>query len=396
MDFNLHIDRTRSNSYKWDNRAAVFGTEDVLPMWVADMDFQAPPAVIRAVRERVEHGVFGYTYPSPSYYESIINWMQNRHNWKIEKEWIQFCPGVVPALSLIVEMFTEPEDQVMIQTPVYPPFHSVVKNHGRELVCSPLLEQDGYYSMDFEDMESKMADGKVKLLILCSPHNPVGRVWTKQELQQLADLCAKWNVLVVSDEIHADLVFEAGSHTPFASLSEGAAQRSIICTAPSKTFNIAGLHTANLVIPNKELRAKFSKALEIHAMGSATPLGLAAAEAAYREGAEWLDALLDHVRGNMDYVCDFCEGHLPEVKVWRPEGTYLLWLDFRALGLKGKELSSFLIEEAKLGLNSGDSFGTDGDGFMRMNLGCTRATVEEAMRRLEAAVSKRLHSIDEK
>ncbi|MDP4098008.1 PatB family C-S lyase [Paenibacillus sp. P96] len=386
MDFNLHIDRTRTASYKWDNREAIFGTEDVLPMWVADMDFQAPPAVIRAIRERVEHGVFGYTYPSPAYYESIINWMRTRHNWSIEQEWIKLCPGVVPALSLIVEEFTEPGDQVMIQTPVYPPFYHVVESHGRELVRNPLLEQDGRYSMDFEDMENKMSGGKVKLLILCSPHNPVGRVWTKQELQQLAEVCAKWNVLVVSDEIHADLVFEPGSHIPFASLSEDAAQRSIICTAPSKTFNIAGLNTANMVIPNEELRAKFSQALEKHALGAATPLGLAAAEAAYREGAEWLDALLVHVRGNMDYVRDFCQQHLPEVKAWRPEGTYLLWMDFRALGLEGKELSTFLIAEAKLGLNNGDSFGTDGNGFMRMNLGCTRATVEEAMRRLEAAV----------
>lgn len=389
MNFNLCIDRTCTDSLKWGNCKATFGTEDVLPMWVADMDFQAPPAVIRALHERVEHGIFGYTYPSPSYYESIINWMQNRHHWTIEQQWIQFCPGIVPALSLIVENFTEPGDQVMIQTPVYPPFHSVVTNHNRELVCSSLLEQAGYYSMDFEDMERKMAAGKIKMFILCSPHNPVGRVWTREELQRLADICTKWNVLLISDEIHADLVFETGSHIPFASLSEDAAQRSIICTAPHKTFNLAGIHTANLVIPNEKIRAKFSKALGVHATSSPTPLGLAAAEAAYREGAEWLDALLAYVRENIDTACNFCEQHLPEVTVWRPEGTYLLWLDFRKLGLAGKELSHFLITEAKLGLNSGDSFGTDGNGFMRMNLGCTHATVDEAMQRLEAAISKR-------
>lgn len=389
MNFDLAIDRNRTSCEKWDNLQAVFGAGDALPMWVADMDFAAPPAVVKALHDRVEHGVFGYTFPPTSYKEAIAHWMQSRHSWTIQPEWIQFCPGVVPALSLLVEAFTAPGDQVMIQTPVYPPFYQVVKDHGRELVTNTLLQnEDGDYVMDFDHLERSLSSGLVKMLILCSPHNPVGRVWTRDELSRVADLCIRHHVLVISDEIHSDLVFEQGKHVPYAALSEEAAQSSIICTAPSKTFNIAGLNTANIIIPNEQHRSKFRKALKRFALGSITPLGAAATEAAYREGGEWLDALLVYIRDNMKLVHSYASEHLPEVKVYLPEATYLLWLDFRAMGMNSDELNRFLIHEAKLGLNNGAAFGVEGEGFMRMNVACTRATVQEALSRLHKAMDE--------
>ncbi|SMF89595.1 cystathione beta-lyase [Paenibacillus uliginis N3/975] len=389
MNFDLTINRTRTASLKWDNIPAVFGVDDALPMWVADMDFAAPPAVVRAMHARVEHGVFGYTLQTETYREAITSWMDKRHNWSIKPEWIQYCPGVVPALSLIVEAFTEPGDQVIIQTPVYPPFYSVVKDHGRELVQNPLiLTEQGDYVMDFEDLERSLSGGRVKMIILCSPHNPVGRVWTKEELSRIASLCEQHDVLVVSDEIHADLIYQAGSHTPFASLSEDAAMRSFICTAASKTFNIAGLNTANIIIPNDTLRRRFDKALQRYALGSITPMGAAATETAYREGGEWLDALLSYVRGNMEYIRDFIQEHMPEVKVKLPQATYLLWIDFRGLGMSDEDLNRFLVQKAKIGMNRGVTFGKSAEGFMRMNMACTRATAEEAMSRLNAAITQ--------
>lgn len=388
MNFDLKIERSRTASLKWDHLATIFGAEDVLPMWVADMDFAAPPAVIQAMKERVEHGVFGYTLFTDNYRGAITDWMKNRHNWTIQPEWIQYCPGVVPAMSLLVEAFTEPGDEVIIQTPVYPPFYKVVTEHGRELIQNPLLlSENGDYSIDFADLEAKLASGRAKMLLLCSPHNPVGRVWTREELARVAELCQQYDVLVVSDEIHADLVFEGVVHTPFASLSEDAAERSFICTAPSKTFNIAGLNTANIIIPNDTLRRRFQKALDRYALGSITPIGAAAAEAAYRDGGEWLDALLDYVYGNMVYAKDFIDQHIPELRVTLPQATYLMWLDFRGLGMGQPELKDFLIKQARIGLNDGVTFGSEAEGFMRMNMACTRAVVEDAMNRLNQAAA---------
>ena len=389
MNFDLSIDRSRTASLKWDHIPAVFGVEDALPMWVADMDFAAPPAVVRAMHARVEHGVFGYTLQTGTYREAITSWMEKRHNWNIKPEWIQYCPGVVPALSLIVEAFTVPGDQIVIQTPVYPPFYSVVKDHGRELIHNPLiLNEQGDYVMDFEDLERSLSGERVKMIILCSPHNPVGRVWTQKELSRVAALCEQHDVLVVSDEIHADLIYQTGSHTPFASLSDDAANRSFICTAPSKTFNIAGLNTANIIIPNDTHRRRFEKVLQRYALGSITPMGAAATEAAYREGGEWLDALLTYIRGNMEYIRDFIQQHIPEVKVTLPEATYLLFIDFRGLGMNHEDLNQFLVQKAKIGMNSGVTFGKNAEGFMRMNVACTRATAVEAMSRLNNAIAQ--------
>ncbi|HEY2491622.1 MAG TPA: MalY/PatB family protein [Paenibacillus sp.] len=387
MDFNRKINRQNTASEKWDDIEKVFGVTDVLPMWVADMDFAAPPAVLRALQQIIEHGVLGYTMQTDSYYQAIVNWMKRRHQWDINKEWIMFSPGVVPALSIIVQAFTEPNDKVIIQTPVYPPFYSVVESHGRQLVQNPLLLEDGKYVMDYEGLE-KLIDKDAKLLILCSPHNPNGRVWSQVELSRLAEICARHHILVVSDEIHADLLFEQGSHTPYALLSKETEQYSIICTSPSKTFNIAGLNTSNIIIPNPELRSIFEQAMQKYALGSINPFGLAATQAAYLEGEEWLDACLLYIQENMKYVISYIEKHIPELKVTMPEATYLLWIDFRALGIPSEELATLMLNKAKIAFNNGTFFGEQGEGFMRMNVACPREIVEEAMIKLETTIQE--------
>ncbi|WP_379971142.1 MalY/PatB family protein [Ectobacillus sp. sgz5001026] len=382
-------DRYHTNSVKWDGLETFFGASDALPMWVADMDFLSPAPVIEALKKRAADGIFGYSLPSDSYYHSIMNWMDRRHNWKIEKDWIVNCPGVVPALSLIVQEFTDPGDKVIIQTPVYPPFHSVVKDFGRELVVNPLQLQDGTYEIDFEDLKAKI-DENVKMLIFCSPHNPVGRVWTKQELEKLADMCVQHNILLVSDEIHADLVYENHTHIPVATISEEIQNLSIICTAPSKTFNIAGLHSANIIIPNKKIRTKFKNCIQRYHIGSISPFSLVATEAAYNEGEEWLHDCLQYMKENIKYVEHYIKTYLPALHVIVPEGTYLLWIDFRNLGMQPKELAAFLLKEAKLALNEGSTFGIEGVGFMRMNIACSYELIQQALVQLRDAIQNRV------
>ncbi|WP_416829165.1 MalY/PatB family protein [Ectobacillus polymachus] len=381
--------RYHTASVKWDGLENIFGVSDVLPMWVADMDFLSPAPIIEALKNQAAHGIFGYTLLTDSYYHSIVNWMERRHSWKIDKDWIVYSPGVVPALSFIMQAFTNPGDKVIIQTPVYPPFHSVVKDQGCDLIVNPLRFQNSTYEMDFDDLEAKI-DKNVKLFILCSPHNPIGRVWTKEELTKLADICVRHNILIVSDEIHADLVYEKHAHTPLAMISEEIKNQSIICTAPSKTFNIAGLHSANVIIPNKKLRTKFSNMIQRYHLGSISPFGLVATEAAYNEGEEWLDNCLQYMKENIDYVVDYINKNIPELHVTIPEGTYLLWIDFRNLGMEPKQLAEFLLKEAKLALSDGSSFGKDGEGFMRMNIACSHEIVEKAMRQLKTAVQNRM------
>ncbi|MEK4359645.1 PatB family C-S lyase [Paenibacillus sp. FSL M7-1455] len=388
MNFDKPISRHMTGCEKWDGMKHIFGTADALPMWVADMDFESPPSVISALKERVEHGVFGYTMQTDEYKGAVAGWMKERHGWEIDTDWIVFCPGVVPALSFAVQAFTAPGDKVVIQPPVYPPFHSVVEEHGRELVINPLRSENGHYSMDLKGLEEILQGGQIKMLILCSPHNPVGRVWTREELEALVTLCVRHDVLIVSDEIHADLVFEAKAHTPIALISEDAKKRSIICTSPSKTFNIAGLNTSNIIIPDPDIRSAFQSALRLYHVGSISALGSTAAQAAYTGGREWLDEVLVYLQQNMDYVINYVETHMPEIKVRKPEATYLLWLDFRALGMDQDELSAFLLAKAKLALNNGGAFGQGGEGFMRMNVACPKATVAEAMERLNAAMKE--------
>lgn len=384
-NFDEEINRFKTSSVKWDEVDTIFGGENLLPMWVADMDFKVPEPVINAIKERADHGIFGYTARNDSYYEAIIGWMQRRHNWKVEKDWICHAPGVVPALGMIVRTFTKPGDKIIIQSPVYYPFTNVVEKNERIIVQNPLKYEDGKYVMDFEDLESKMGPD-VKMIIISSPHNPVGRVWTKEELTQLGEICLKHNVLVVSDEIHFDLILKGHSHTPFASISEEFALNSIICTAPSKTFNLAGLQTSNIIIPNKNIREQFTNTIESLFIGMTSTFGLVATESAYRYGDEWLDQLLEYLDQNLAFLTNYINQNIPELKVIPTEGTYLVWIDCRELGLEAKELEHLMQKEAKVALDEGYIFGKNGEGFTRVNIACPRSILEEGLRRIEKAV----------
>lgn len=385
-DFDKVINRLNTASVKWDEVDRIFGDKDLLPLWVADMDFQVPAPVTDALRERVEHGIFGYTERPESYYEAVIGWMERRHEWSVQKEWICHCPGVVPALSYLVQVFTEPGDKVIIQPPVYHPFTSVVTDNGREVVHNPLKYEQGRYFMDFEDLRQKM-DPSVKLLILCNPHNPGGRVWTKEELTELGNICLENNVMVISDEIHGDLILKGHKHIPFAAISEEFAQNSIICTAPSKTFNMAGMQTSNIIIPNKEYREAFQKMMSKLVLRMTNTFGVVATEAAYRHGDEWLDQLLAYLQGNLDFLTEYIETHIKGIKVIQPESTYLVWLDCRELGMDTKGLQEFMGKQAKVAVNQGHVFGPGGEQFIRLNMACPRSLIEEGLERIAKAVS---------
>ncbi|QJC51096.1 pyridoxal phosphate-dependent aminotransferase [Paenibacillus albicereus] len=372
-------------SEKWDLHKG----KDILPLWVADMDFPAPPSVLDALERRIGRGVLGYTTVSAAYKQAVAGWMARRHGWQAQPEWVRFCPGVVVSLSVIVRACTQPGDAVVIQPPVYPPFRSVVEDNGRELVLNPLLRrEDGRYEMNFAQLEEQLAEERVKLLILCSPHNPVGRVWTREELLRVAELCGRHGVLVVSDEIHADLVFEPGRFVPFASISEEAAALALVCTSPSKTFNIAGMNTSNMVIPNPQLRTAVTAELKRGALGSISALGHAAVIGAYEGGEDWLEEALAYIRANQQFLVEALGRSVPELSVAAPEGTYLLWLDCLGLGLADAELHRFFLEKARIQLSPGSSFVEGGAGFMRLNAACSRATAEEAARRIAAAVQE--------
>ncbi|MFJ9500700.1 MalY/PatB family protein [Brevibacillus centrosporus] len=385
-DFDKVINRLNTASVKWDEVDRIFGDKDLLPLWVADMDFQVPAPVTDALRARVEHGIFGYTERPESYYEAVIGWMERRHQWSVQKEWICHCPGVVPALSYLVQVFTQPGDKVIIQPPVYHPFTSVVADNGREVVHNPLKFEQGRYFMDFEDLRQKM-DPSVKLLILCNPHNPGGRVWTKEELTELGNICLENNVMVISDEIHGDLILKGHKHIPFAAISEEFAQNSIICTAPSKTFNMAGMQTSNIIIPNQEYREAFQKMMSTLVLRMTNTFGVVATEAAYRHGDEWLDQLLVYLQGNLDFLTEYIETHIKGIKVIQPEGTYLVWLDCRELGMDTKGLQEFMGKQAKVAVNQGHVFGPGGEQFIRLNMACPRSLIEEGLERIAKAVS---------
>ncbi|MCM3783372.1 PatB family C-S lyase [Neobacillus mesonae] len=383
------IERRHTSSVKWNGLKPFFGAPDAIPLWVADMDFPAPEPVLKALREIVDHGILGYAMPAASYNESITAWMEKRHGWKVDPEWLVFTPGIVPALNIAVEAFTEPGDKIIIQPPVYGPFHKLAKAHGRELIENPLILEQNDYKMDLDHLDQVASQDGVKLIVLCSPHNPVGRVWSREELSAVMEIAAKNDIVVISDEIHSDLVFEKGKHTPYACISEEAKMHSMICTAASKTFNIAGLHTSSVIIANDKLRLKFKKIIEKHAMGSTNIFGLAGTEAAYREGEPWLESTLEYIYGNLEYVTNYFKTYLPECIVTLPEATYLLWIDFRNLGMEHKELFDFLVQKAGLVFSSGTDFGTEGEGFMRMNVACPRSMLEEAMQQLHKAIRER-------
>jgi cystathionine beta-lyase len=384
-NFDLIIDRKETASIKWDEADHIFGGDHLTPLWVADMDFQVPDEVTQVLSERVRHGIYGYTSRSDHYLSAVQRWMDKRHQWKIEKEWICHSPGVVTALNLIMDGFTKNGDKVLIQPPVYPPFAKAVLNHNRELVTNPLIYDHGTYSIDFADLEAKLSDRKVTLMILCSPHNPVGRVWSIKELEALSALAIKYNVLIVSDEIHSDLVFNGYHHTPYATVSEKAAAHSIICTAPSKTFNLAGLQISNVIIPNQALRRIYLKEVRRFSLGEPNTLGAAAAEAAYRFGENWLDQCLAYIKENADFVSEFLKQKIPNLRMSPLEGTYLGWIDCTELHWDKIKLQRFLTNEAGLALNQGYTFGKEGEGFFRINLACPRSLLEDAMCQLYAA-----------
>jgi len=388
-DFDRSIDRRNTRSYKWDQSEKLFGEKDILPLWVADMDFESPPAVREAIMKRASQSTYGYTIRTEDFVDAIVKWFRKRHNWAIDPNWLSDTPGIVPALSLAVEQFSEPGSKVILQSPVYYPFYDVIRLNGREVAKSPLIERNGRFEMDYDNLEEWMRGG-AKLMLLCSPHNPGGRVWEKEELLRLGELCRKYDVIVISDEIHCDLALPGHTHYPFASLSEDHANRTLTCLAPTKTFNLPGLQASYVVTPNPELKRKLDsriKSLSLHMMHYFFP---DAVIAAYNESEGWLDELLVYIQGNVDYAISYLAEHLPEVKPMRPEGTYLLWVDCRGLGKDAKGLKELMFQQAKVAFNEGSVFGTEGEGYLRINLACPRAIVEEALERFCRAARESL------
>lgn len=385
-NFSNVIDRAGFNSKKWDARESMFGDCEIIPMWIADMDFRVPEEIVSAITARAAHGIFGYTGMPDGYLEAVISWMKRHHQWDVQREWICHSPGVVTALSLLIDAYTKPGDKIIIQSPVYYPFARTIKTAGRTILDNPLRSENGHYVMDLENLKAQL-DDSVKMIFLCSPHNPVGRVWHREELMTLAEICLEHNILIVSDEVHADLIYEGYQHTCFPTLSREIEQQTILCTGASKTFNLAGLKTSSIIIPNKALRAQFNAVVNNYNVGSGNIFGLAATEAAYRYGDAWLAGLNMYLQQNLDYLLDFMQTNIPQIPVVRPEGTYLIWMDFTGLGMDDKALNDFCLKKAKIAFDPGYEFGTGGSGFMRINIACPRQTLEKALEQLLEAVN---------
>ncbi len=387
MDWNFDegVPREGTDCVKYDLRQEVFGKHNVIPMWVADMDFKTPPFIITKLKERLQHEIYGYSFRQEEYFNSIISWFQTRQNWKIEKEWICFSPGVVPALNLCTLAFTRPGDSIIVQPPVYNPFFSAVECHGRNLIYNQLIEKGGKWSMDFDTLNSSLTS-TTKMIILSNPHNPVGRAWTPEELEKLSAICLKNKIVILSDEIHSDLILPGFQHTPVANISEEIADITVTCVSPSKTFNIAGLSTSSVIISNPVLRKYFNKRLDGLHLGNGNIFGTIASVAAYTGGHEWLDALIVYIKRNVDYITAYCRDLIPEIVPVQPEATYMIWLDCRKFRMSGKELQDFFVNRAGIGMSEGSIFGPGGEGFMRMNLATNFNTVEKAMQQIEKAV----------
>lgn len=386
--FDEHINRENTGSVKWDKPAlqSIYGSEDVLPMWVADMDFPSPEPIQKALIARLNHPVFGYTVPSDSIYSEIQKWVNNRHQWSITRDMISFSAGVVSAIGSTIQAFTEPGDKILVQSPVYTPFFDMIKNNGREVVNSPLRLEENRFAIDFEDFEEKLKTD-VKVFLLCSPHNPGGRIWTKEELLRIGELCLTYNVIIVSDEIHADLFHSTAIHYPIASLTEKLADITVTLMAPSKTFNIAGMQASFLITSNKELQVKLQNAQTRQAFHGLNILALTAMEAAYREGLGWLNDLTEYIEGNVKVAEEFIAAEIPSLCVMHPDASYLLWIDCRDLGLSDKEIQERLIHKGKLALEPGTKYGPGGEGFVRMNIGCSRSLLTDGLNRLKLAFS---------
>lgn len=385
-DFDEIIERKNTNSLKFDCAAQRGLPEDTLPLWVADMDFRAPDCVLEALQKCVDHGIFGYSEVNAGYAETVAAWFGRRFGWKPEPEWLIKTPGVVYALAMAVRALTEPGDAIIIQPPVYYPFYSVVRDNGRVLVENELIYDSGRYSIDFGDFERKIVENNVRAFILCSPHNPTGRVWTRDELRELGSICQRHGVFVLSDEIHCDFAFPGHSHSVFAQACPELAERCVIFTAPSKSFNIAGLQVSNIWIPDAEIRGKFKREINASGYSQLNTMGLAAARAAYAGGGEWLGQCSAYMRANLDYLRGFLRERLPEIKLVEPEGTYFAWLDCSGLGLTQEGLNDLIIRRAKLWLDAGHIFGEKSGQFQRIVLACPRRTLTQALEQLEAAV----------
>lgn len=384
--FDKIINRKNTGSLKYDTARQHGLPEDVLPFWVADMDFQVPKEVIEALVARSQHGIFGYTEPGESYYQVVRNWFYEHFGWETQPQWMVQTPGVVFAIAAAVRAFTREGEGVLIQQPVYYPFGRIIRDNHRRLINNPLVYRNGGYTIDFQDFEAKIVENQVKLFILCSPHNPVGRVWTKEELRRMADICLTHGVIVVSDEIHADFVWPGHRHTVFATLGEEHAQNAVICTAPTKTFNLAGLQVSNIFIPNPELRKKFQQEISKTGYGRLNTMGIVACEAAYAYGREWLEQLKTYLEGNIQLVRTFLQERLPMIHLVEPQGTYLLWLDFSRLGLSESQREELIVHKAKLWFDTGTMFGPEGAGFERINIACPRPLLQVALERLERAI----------
>jgi cystathionine beta-lyase len=385
-DFDTVIDRLPTSSSKWSYRKQRTGVEDVIPMWIADMDFACAPEIVEAIKARAAHPIYGYTVRTDAWYNGLINWMKKRHDWSgIQRDWICFSPGVVAGFNMTIQAYSHPGDKVILQPPVYYPMKNAIFNNGRQMVENPLKIVNGRYVMDYEDLEKKI-DGRTKMIILCSPHNPVGRVWTRSELEQLVEVCERKDIVIVSDEIHLDLILGKIKHTPTAIVSEKAMQRTVTLVAPSKSFNVAGLTNSAAIIPNKKLRDAFLNVLQNNSVGGGNIFGAVAQEAAYAHGEPWLEELLVYLRGNLKYFEDFLAEKIPVLKVYPLEGTYLAWVDCTSLGMDDASLKEFMLKKAKLWFDEGTMFGSGGSMFMRINLACPRSTLKIALERLEKAV----------
>ena len=386
-DFDTIVNRKNTGSSKHDVPVRLSGSESILPLTIGDMDFPLPDEVLDYIRRRVDHGIFGYTDSSKEYFRAIYEWMNHRHQWQPKEEWLIKAPGVVFAMAMAVQAFSQPGDGVLIQDPVYHLFGRIIENNGRKIVNNPLvLQSDGRYYMDLEDFEKKVKEHQIKLFLLCSPHNPVGRVWTKEELEELGKICQREKVIVISDEIHQDFVFKGHTHYVFSELSEELNQQTITCTAPTKSFNLAGLQVSNIFIANPELRRKLDHQIAATGYETLNTLGFAACEGAYKEGGEWFDQLLEYIYGNTMFVKTFLEERIPKIKLMPSDGTYMAWLDVRGLGLSKEEQKNLIIKKADIWLDPGTKFGGSGEGFWRMNVSCSRLFLEEALCRLEKAV----------
>lgn len=384
-NFDEIIERRGTDCEKWDMLKELYGREDLLSLWVADMDFKSSPFIQKAIEKKAKDSVFGYTFISDSYYDAVISWMKRRHDWDVKKEWIKFTPGVVTALSHAVKAFTNPGDEVIVQSPVYYPFYNSIKNNGCQIIKNSLVYTGDTYIMDYEDLEKKIGP-RTKLLFLCNPHNPIGRVWTRDELARLGEICLKNDIIIVSDEIHFDLIYKGYDHTVMAKVSPEISGNCIVCTAPSKTFNIAGLQVSNIIIPNYKLRKVFSNELENSSVPGPTLFGIEALKAAYNESEEWLDSLLEYLGKNLNFLINYIEKNIPQLKVVKPEGTYLVWVDCSKLNMNPKELRDFFVNKCRLALDDGEMFGEEGEQFQRFNIACPRSILEETLKRIEQAV----------